>query len=118
MNGPLMNPVRKDWALPSEQKGDPSSLFFFPVSARPVNSPVNKRDTEVRRGMGMPRRGIGGPSGHPTASPWAAAEVSLALSQEPALRLLSLGTACKRRDQRLLDCPAILLWGLPQRPLS
>lgn len=57
VNGPLLNPVRKDWALPSEQKSDPSSLFFFPVIALPVNSPMNKRDTEVRRDVGMPQDG-------------------------------------------------------------
>lgn len=57
MNGPPLNPVRKDWALPSEKKSHPISLFFFPVIALPVNSPMNKGDTEVRRGTGMSRDG-------------------------------------------------------------
>lgn len=35
-----------------EQRSDPSTLFFFPVTALPVNSPMNKGDTEVRRGAG------------------------------------------------------------------
>lgn len=46
-----------------------------------------------------------------------AAGVRLAASQEPALRLLHLGTACKRRYQRLLAVPAVPLWGLPQLSL-
>lgn len=52
-----MEPVWKDRVLPSEQRSDPSSLFFFLVIALPVNSPINKGDTEVRRGAGMPRHG-------------------------------------------------------------
>ena len=55
VNGPPVNPVRKDWALLLEQRHDPSSLFLFPAIALPVSSPVNKGDTEVRRGTGMPQ---------------------------------------------------------------
>ncbi|MBV99514.1 Chromogranin-A, partial [Eschrichtius robustus] len=44
-----MEPVWKDRVLPSEQRSDPSSLFLFLVIALPVNSPMNKGDTEVMK---------------------------------------------------------------------